>query len=527
MKRIGLSFLLIITPILLIAQKNEDWFNKDVTKSGQAGASVNKVEELVKGKQAKKVIVAVIDSGIDVDHEDLKENIWVNTDEIPGNGIDDDNNGYIDDVNGWNFLGGADGNIIEETYETTRIYRRLKPKYEGRARKSITPEEEGEFELYKETKKETEKQYNKTLKQIEDFSVLEENLSIVNSILEAELLDKPINKETVKAIRSRSERVLAARDYMLRLYENDFIQADFDEYMKDLRNKIKYHYNLDYNPRTVVGDNPDDPFEKGYGNNKVSGSFTRHGTHVAGIIGANRDNSIGINGVAHNVSIMVLRAVPDGDERDKDVANAIIYAVDNGARIVNMSFGKGHSPAKEAVDKAVKYAEDKGVLLINSAGNAHINVDKIDQFPTREFTTNGLSGRASNWITVGASDREVGPELAANFSNYGRQNVDIFAPGVRIYSTVPDNKYEELDGTSMAAPVVSGVAALVLNYYPDLTAAQLKDVLLSSAVDYKKTKVYIPGDEEERLKTKFKKLSSTGRIVNAYNALKYAAKKYQ
>ena len=183
-----------------------------------------------------------------------------------------------------------------------------------------------------------------------------------------------------------------------------------------------------------------------------------------------------------------------------------------------MSFGKGHSPAKQAVDKAVKYAEEKGVLLINAAGNAHINVDKIDQFPNREYTTDGLSGRASNWITVGASDRSVGPDLAASFSNYGRQNVDIFAPGVSIYSTVPGNKYEELDGTSMAAPVVSGVAALVLNYYPDLTVKQLKDVLLASAVDYKKTKVYIPGAEEDRLKTKFKKLSSTGRIVNAYNA---------
>ena len=526
MKSVGLSFLLIITPIILFGQKNEDWFNKDRELSGQVGASVEKVDALVKGRQPVEVIVAVIDSGVDIDHEDLKDNIWVNEDEIPDNGIDDDNNGYVDDVYGWNFLGGKNGNIIEATYETTRIYRQLKKKFEGRARNSITKEEEKEFELYKETKKETEKQYNKTQKQLEDFAVLEENLAIVNSILEAELLDKPITEENVRAIQSRSERVLAAKDYMVRLYENGFVPEDFDAYMKDQRNRIKYHYNIDFDPRDIVGDNPDDPFEKGYGNNTVSGSYTEHGTHVAGIIGAIRDNEIGIEGIAHKVKIMVLRAVPDGDERDKDVANAIIYAVDNGARVINMSFGKGHSPAKFAVDKAVKYAEENGVLLVNSAGNASINVDKTDQFPNREYSAEGLSGRASNWITVGASDREVGSDLAASFSNYGRKNVDIFAPGVRIYSTFPGNEYKEQDGTSMAAPVVSGVAALVLNYYPDLTATQLKEVLLESAADFKKTKVFIPGDEEDRRKTKFRKLSATGKVINAYNALQYAAKKY-
>ncbi|MEL7147458.1 MAG: S8 family peptidase [Bacteroidota bacterium] len=526
MKSVGLSFILIITSGLLFGQTNEDWYNEDVVDSGLAGASVDKASELVTGKQPKEVIVAVIDSGIDVDHEDLKENIWVNEDEIPGNGIDDDNNGYVDDINGWSFLGGKDGNIVEALYETTRIFRRLKPKFEGRTKSSIKPAEEEEYELYKETKKETEKQYKKTLRQIEDFRVLEENLSIVSTILETELLDKPITEENVKAISSVSERVLAARDYMMRLYENEFVQEDFDAYMKDLRNRVKYHYNIDFDPRKVVGDNPEDPFEKDYGNNQVSGNYTEHGTHVAGIIGAKRGNGLGIDGVAHKVKLMVLRAVPDGDERDKDVANSIIYAVDNGAKIINMSFGKGHSPEKQAVDKAVKYAEEKGVLLINSAGNAHINVDKIDQFPSRTYTTNGYSGEATNWITVGASGSEVGPDLAADFTNYGRKNVDIFAPGVDIYSTVPGNQYKEQDGTSMAAPVVSGVAALVLNYYPDLTATQLKEVLLASATDYKKTKVYIPGDDEERLKTKFKKLSVTGKVINAYSALQYAAKKY-
>ena len=229
-----------------------------------------------------------------------------------------------------------------------------------------------------------------------------------------------------------------------------------------------------------------------------------------------------MDGVAHEVEIMVLRSVPDGDERDKDIANAIIYAVDNGAKVINMSFGKGHSPAKEAVDKAIKYAEDNSVLLIASAGNASINIDKIKQFPNRHYTTSGLSGEAKNWVFVGASDRVKGLELPASFSNYGQKNVDIFAPGVRIYSTFPENEYSELDGTSMAAPVVSGVAALVLNYYPDLTAVQLKDVLIESATDFGKTKVVVPTEKDVKKKTKFKKLSNTGGVVNAYEALKYA-----
>ena len=527
MKHVGLSLILIIfLGAIAFGQKNEDWFNKDFEKDGQAGASINKAKELVNGKTPKKVIVAVIDSGVDIDHEDLKDNIWVNTDEIPGNGIDDDNNGYIDDVNGWNFLGGKDGNVVNEQYETTRIYKRLKPKYDGKSASSVASEDKEEYALYQETKKETEKQLEKTKKQLDDFKTLDESLMIVNTILETVLLDKPINEENVRALKPGGERVKAAKDFMVQLYDNGFIQEDYDRAMTDLRNRIKYNYNLDFEPRKIVGDNPADPFEKYYGNNDVYGSHADHGTHVAGIIGAVRDNGIGVNGVAHEVEIMVLRSVPDGDERDKDIANSIIYAVDNGARIINMSFGKGHSPDKKAVDKAIKYAEENNVLLIVSAGNAAINIDKIKQYPNRQYTTSDLSGEAENWIFVGASDREKGLGLPAEFSNYGQKNVDIFAPGVRIYSTFPEDAYSELDGTSMAAPVVSGVAALILNYYPQLTALQLKEVLKESSTNFGKTKVVIPTEGDIKKKTKFKKLSNTGGVVNAYEALKYAEKKY-
>ncbi|MGB3467346.1 MAG: S8 family peptidase [Cyclobacteriaceae bacterium] len=526
MKRVGYSLLILLITTSVFGQKNEDWFNKDLESDGQAGASVNKVEERFRGREPQEIIVAVIDSGVDIDHEDLKDNIWVNQFEIAGNGVDDDKNGYIDDIHGWNFLGGKEGNVNIALYETTRIYRKLKPKYEGKKADDVAEENKEEYQLYLETKKETEKQYKKTLKELEDFRNLINNLQLVNSILETSLLDKPITPENVKAIEADSERLLAAKNFMLQLYDNGFVQSEFDRFIEDLNNRKLYHYNIDFDPRKVVGDNPDDPYEKFYGNNDVKGARADHGTHVAGIIGAVRNNEMGINGVAHNVKIMVLRSVPDGDERDKDIANAIIYAVDNGARIINMSFGKGHSPAKEVVDKAVRYAEVNDVLLIHSAGNSSLNIDNTNQFPNKYYRTNGMRGVAENWITVGASGREKGVDLPASFSNYGRKNVDIFAPGVRIYSTVPENKYVEQDGTSMAAPVVTGVAALILNYFPDLTAAELKKVLLESATNYGKIKVRTPDESKKGKKTKFKKLSATGKVVNAYEALRYAEEKY-
>jgi len=345
--------------------------------------------------------------------------------------------------------------------------------------------------------------------------------------LKAQLNGKEFNEENINTITSTDEQTLAAKQVMNELYGNGFSESDLKTYVKNLDNRIRYHYNIDFQPRDIVGDDVNDPYEKDYGNNDVFGGHAEHGTHVAGIVGAVANNNIGIDGIAENVKLMVIRAVPDGDERDKDVANAIIYAVDNGARIINMSFGKGHSPNKEAVDKAIQYAESKDVLLIHAAGNASLDIDETDQFPMKYYG-NDKKQAAGNWITVGASDRESGKGLVAEFSNYGNKNVDVFAPGVAVYSTVPEGDYKENSGTSMAAPVVAGVAALVLNYFPALSATELREIILKSATrKYGKSRVYVPGKKEDEQKTKFKKLSNTGGIVNAYTAMKYAEKIYK
>ena len=303
---------------------------------------------------------------------------------------------------------------------------------------------------------------------------------------------------------------------------NEFL-FELEEYLKQLKKgvdhyttAVEYGYNLEFNSRSIVGDNPDNLYEKGYGNNDVEGPDARHGTHVAGIIGANRNNDLGIKGIADNVRIMSVRAVPNGDERDKDIANAILYAVDNGAQIINMSFGKSFSPQKEAVDKAVQYAESKGVLLIHAAGNDGDDLDKQPNYPTKTLS-NGTESKT--WLEIGASSWGADENFVGSFSNYGKKSVDLFAPGVQIYSTIPNNEYEDLQGTSMASPATAGVAALLLSYFPELTADQVKNILKQSTRKFDGLKVTKPGSSED---VPFSQLSVTGGLVNAYEAVKLA-----
>ena len=214
---------------------------------------------------------------------------------------------------------------------------------------------------------------------------------------------------------------------------------------------------------------------------------------------------------------MTIRAVPDGDEHDKDIALAIRYAVDNGAQIINMSFGKSFSPEKKWVDEAVAYVASKDVLLVHAAGNDGRNLDTSYNYPTSKFLDDK---RATNWITVGASGDPAAGGVTAGFSNYGKEEVDVFAPGVKIYSTVPGgNTYQFLQGTSMASPVVAGLAALLLEYFPTLSARQIKDVIERSSVPFTDS-VRTPGTGKL---TTLNNLSKTGGLVNAYEAVKLAA----
>lgn len=523
-KRLQITLLGLTLAVSSFGQ-NSDWYNKDLKTDGTLGVSVDRAYQEFGNSAKRKVIVAVIDSGVDINHPDLKDNIWVNEDEIPGNGIDDDKNGYIDDIHGWNFLGGPDGtNVIAETYGEVRHFRALREKFSTMDTTQLASVDAEEFAKMKEMKTSILRKSNKAKEELDAISGFDQTLTQIKMILGQAIGKGPWSRDMLEALESGEEHVVSARDLMIKLMDNGFDEEEYQAYREYFHTRHNYHFNIDYDPRGMIGDNPKDPYEKGYGNNDVFGGHADHGTHVAGIIGAVRDNGIGINGVANQVSLMILRAVPDGDEYDKDIANSIVYAVDNGAHVINMSFGKGYSPYKDAVDKAVQYANENDVLIVHAAGNASVNIDEAIHFPIRTYAS-GV--KAANWIEVGASDQTPNDYLLADFSNYGKREVEVFAPGVDIYSTVPDGKYEENSGTSMAAPVVAGVAAALRAYFPQLTAVQVREIIMESVQPYGKLKVRYPGGENRDKKTKFRKISGTGGIVSLYRAMKLASERTQ
>ncbi|WP_199119728.1 S8 family peptidase [Pedobacter sp. ASV28] len=552
-----------------------NWFNLDLATDGYFGISTERAyKELLNDKKPKqKVIVAVIDGGTDIKHEDLKDVLWTNTKEIPGNGIDDDKNGYVDDVHGWNFIGSKNGDLAHDNLELVRIKRKLEPKYRSVIRSTVLDSaEKVEYDLYRRVVSDFGKKYDEAssafpiyiaIKKVMD-SVALINRKKIPSLEDIERYKGDDEMEDyIKKIIRKGSKDEGSIEKFYRTIERGY---------KELEEMLKYNLNEQYDERALlVGDDYANANERIYGNNDVTGPDAEHGTHVSGIIGANRKNGIGIMGVADHVSIMSIRVVPQGDERDKDVANGIRYAVDNGARVINMSFGKGYKWDKKVVDEAVKYAESKGVLLVHAAGNDNQNNDITENYPNKYYdgpeaeayalknkkvepkalvlpSAKDMANRgqyaqrqpdafakaipldsnkyrlphAHNWIEVGASAYKDDDNLKASFSNYGKYNVDVFAPGFMINSTVPGSKYEEFDGTSMAAPVVSGLAALILSYYPELTAVDVKDIIMQSVTKVTR-KVKYKNDKDETVRTNFSELCVSGGVVNAYNALKLAA----
>ena len=501
----------------------KEWQHLSLEDSGVYGVNTNKALNFLKQKnrKAQPLVVGVLDSGVEVTHEDLKDNAWVNPKEKK-DGKDNDNNGYIDDIHGWNFIGGKDGqNVDNDTLELTRLFKKYKVKFvnsgEAEANKSKFP---AEYEQYLKLKNEFEKelaeatQYSVQYNQI--YNTLKEP---VNSLVK-ELGNQKLTEEFMLTYQPKSEETKKAMMLFAMVPKEAWLGKTAEEFgtstlgeikegVDHFEKQLKYNLNLDFDPRPIVGDDYANLNERFYGNNDVDGPDSNHGTHVSGIIAAKRGNGIGIDGIAGdgNVKILSVRTVPSGDERDKDVANAIRYAVDNGAKILNMSFGKAYSPNKDIVWDAFKYAEQKGVLLIKAAGNDNLNIDEDIHYPT-VYNDKGIPV-SNNVITVGSST-SVTSNLKSDFSNYGVKSVDVFAPGSDIYSAIPtrDGKYKSNSGTSMASPVVAGVAALVWSHYPTLTAQEVKQIIMESV------------NKNEQLTN----ISVTGGVVDAYKAVQLAEK---
>jgi subtilisin family serine protease len=539
-----LLILIACLPITMFAQgtsaKKElpkGWHLLDKDQDGFYGISLNKAYEFVhlKKLKSKTVIVAIIDSGVDTTHEDLKDILWTNPGEIPGNGVDDDHNGYADDVHGWNFIGGKDGkNVEDDSQEEARVYYMFKSKFDvpNLDTASLSPGDKEEFKWWTKAKKTVMGDGSDngidlgTLHHVLQACVKSDSI-LQQAMGKAEYTGNDLDTFQVKSSDSRS-----AKSVILYLFKANKImdmsnKQFLSEFTEEVQSEEKKEATKENAPEDlrheIVGDNEADFNDRNYGNSDIMAGDPMHGTHVAGIIAAERNNGKGIDGIDDNVRIMMIRAVPNGDEHDKDIALAIRYAVDNGARVINMSFGKNISPEKSWVDSSVRYAESKGVLLVHAAGNDAADVDTTDNFPNPHFRNSTYT--ATNWITVGASSDPLAEpgfgSYTASFSNYGKNEVDVFAPGTRIYSTVPGgNKYENLQGTSMAAPVVTGVAALVLEYYPNLTAQQVKYCIMRGATPLS-VKVKKPGSEGQMVD--LSDISISGGIVNALGALKVAS----
>jgi cell wall-associated protease len=517
----------------------QNWHLLDKQEDGFYGISLSKAYEFVQSKnlKSKQVIVAVIDAGVDTLHEDLKNILWTNPKEIPGNGIDDDHNGYVDDVHGWNFLGNKDGtNVTDDCGEDARVYYHYKTKFEtpGFNPSSLKGDEKEKYQMWAEAKKRVMGDGNDNA-----IDVVFLKRVLLSGISSDSILQKEMGKliytgnelDTFQTTKYEAKRAKAALLYLFKIdKEMDVTNKSFlDEFSEVVTSEEKKQEVKQTAPKDmhkeIIKDNEDDINDRYYGNNDIMASDPMHGTHVSGIIAAERNNGKGMDGIADNVRIMMIRAVPNGDEHDKDIALGIRYAVDNGAKVVNMSFGKHLSPNKKWIDDAVKYAESKGVLLVEAAGNDKENIDSITDYPNPTYK--GTTTKASNWITVGASSDPLAEpgydSYVASFSNYGKNSVDVFAPGVRIYSSLPgagENQYGKVSGTSMAAPVVTGVAAFIMEYYPNLTAQQVKYCIDKSAV-MPSVKVKKPGTDDELVN--LSDISISGGIINAYEAVKLAS----
>ncbi|CAL2102545.1 Subtilase family protein [Tenacibaculum sp. 190130A14a] len=503
----------------------KSWYHKDFEKDTIPGISLDKLYNsgLLSKTKGKEVIVAVIDTKLDIDHEDLKGYIWINKGEIANNNIDDDKNGYIDDKNGWDFLSNTKGQYIKyQSSEIVRIIKKYQHKFETKNSTDLDENASKEHRLYLEAKKQLESKIERYKTTLGNFDKWITKYDSANNSLKGLLKKENISIQDLNNLlkTAKDSVTITHAKFLKNAKETDLINT-LTHYKKWYGGMLNTTLNLNYNEREVIGDNPNDINDKFYGNPNVSGEVPfNHSISVSGVIGANRNNNIGAKGFSTNIKIMPVVMVASGDEHDKDIALAIRYAVDNGARVINMSWGKRFSLHQDWVLDAIKYAESKNVLIVHGAGNDAINTDVNEYYPKDH---QGDLELVNNFIAVGASGYNLSKNLLTDFSSYGKKTVDVFAPGVKIYTTEIDDKYQFSRGTSLAAPMVSGLAGLLWSYYPELSASEIKEIIMKSGTSYD-TLVTISDTNNQKKQIPFSELSKSGKIINAYNAFIMASK---
>ncbi|AXT51312.1 peptidase S8 [Aquimarina sp. BL5] len=536
--RILFFYFVILTPFKFNAQvqstkndssenkKTDPWYFKDVTKDSVFGISLTEANQVLTQKKLKgrEIVIAVIDTEIDINHEDLKDQIWHNHKEIPDNSMDDDDNGYIDDIDGWNFLGNTNGeNIIHSNFEITRIVRKYQEKFEGLNIDQIKVPDTSNFKLYKKAKKAYDDQLKEAKFNYDYVKNIDLKYKTARKELTAYFPDNDFSKEHLDSIKIDTTDSNLKKHYLAvkQMIDYKVTQNQIDQTLSIYKNYLDFYLNLEYDERILLSE--DNKKNSNYGNPNVSGNTDKlyHGTLVSGVLAANRNNQLGIKGIYDKIRIMPLCISSNGDEYDQDIALAIRYAVDNGAKVINMSSSKDVSMYKKMVYNALQYAYENDVLFVRSVGNDNLDLDQEQNRCYPEKNKNYDYNKI--FISVGGSTEGINKSLKASFSSYGKNSVDIFAPSVNIKTTSINNEYTMDEGNSMAAPIVSGIAALLWGYYPNLSAVEIKDIIMKSGRDYKNS-VEIEQQDGTKIQIPFSELSKSGKVVNAYNALLLADK---
>ncbi|MGH1384462.1 S8 family serine peptidase [Kordia sp.] len=506
----------------LTKTEKQNWHFKDIYEDSIPGISLDKAyRELLKNKKGSTIIVAVLDTELDIEHKDLKNQIWINSDEIPNNNIDDDNNGYLDDIHGWNYLQTVQGgNIQYSRFGCTRIIEKYKPIFENKTLQNIPSNKIKQFKEYQRAIKIFQKEKKYILEDIAAYKRIKNKFIEVDSLLTKYFPRKNYTISEIDSIsKITNDSLLKPQLRFMKYYLKNNINPKWaDENIKNEKIKLDTWLDFSYNDRKVQGDNIDDISDISYGNNNIQGSKRgSHGTKVMSVLAATRNNDIGINGISNSLKVMFLGVAPLGNEHDKDIALAIRYAVDNGAKIINMSIGKEFSMHPEWLEEAFKYAESKDVLIVSSAGNKSYDLNSEFDYPD-DYNENGEY--VKNFIKVGASSYKADSTMVWLSSNYSVKNVDIFAPGHKIYC-LSRSRARNSSGTSLASAVVSGIAALIRSHYPNLSAIEVKEIILESGISFDVDVVqpYPYGEKQPPNKIPFSSLSKSGKIVNAYNAL--------
>lgn len=534
---IGVFICLQIVSFGQTVSPSQNWHWKDYTQDKVHGISLYQAYQKLSSLSLKPspVVVAVMDGGVDTNNIEIKSKLWLNKKEIPNNGIDDDHNGYIDDIYGWNFLGGKDGsNINKASDEKSRVYHKYKHLYEGQKIdiSQFNPTQKKQYEMWQQAALEIEFS-DEDAANLRYIGIATNALKKLGNTIVKEMNDSSFTVEKLISFQPLGRNTLDAKMTYLRTInllgiekETPFYEIinELNEYIEGKEKSSKAKITPPAPIRAeIIKDNYENLSDKFYGNNDITGPNSKHGTHVAGLVASIPDNAWNVNSLYPDLKIMGVRVVPDGDEYDKDIALGIYYAVDNGAKIINMSFGKSFSPEQIWVDNAIRYAAAKDVLIIHSAGNEYYDLDSKAVYPNPYSSY--LNDTAKNILTVAASSDEIiNNTLLTDFSNYGPKIVDVLSPGNKIYSTLPGkNNHGYLQGTSMASPIVSHIAAMIRSYFPNLSAVEVKKIIMQSVWKPSDINLKYTVPEKETSKS-LPEIAAAGGIVNASNAIQLAAK---